>query len=935
MAISLHTHSAYSLLDGASRPYDLIKRGSELGYVAIALTDHDSVSGVWEFQRLALDAGIKPIIGCEVTLEDGSHLTLIAENYTGYQKICSYLNMTDKADKFLPHGEGIFALSGCRNSKLQRLLLRRRYKEALELAKDLYLFFEGRFFIEMTNDLLPRTNEILNSLDELGKELQIPTVASVDVHYACEEDFPVHDSLSCIRLGIKLEDVHPERSFNNAGYLCSPDELVKRFSNFSNALQGMHYLAEICESKPLSPPMLLPSTPGAKEKLREIALAGLEKKYGTGNRRALARLEHELSTISALGYDSYFLLVHDLICEARRRNIAYQGRGSAAGSLVSYCLDLTQVDPIEHNLVFERFLSVERGQQPDIDIDFDWAKRDQLWDYLEGKYGSSHVASIAAFHCYREDMARNDLLRIGLSPELIPQLTGKMYGLPRHIATHSSGIAIASEDLSRHAPLVEAATGRKIVALDKDDIEEIGIVKLDLLSLRTLGALSELNLPIKPEDPATYKMLQEGKSLGVFQLESPAQRSLQQRLKPERFSDVVASVALIRPGPIRGNMVEPYIKRHNREEEASYPAEELKPYLEKTFGLIVFQEQIIQIVSALGGFSPGESDKLRKMLSNKKRERELYDFHVQFVERAVARGVPEDTAESIFQTLEGFSGYGFCEAHSASFAQTAYKTAFLRCHYPAEFFGALINNQPLGYYLPQSLLWEAKRLGVKVVPLDINKSPHETYGKDSMLYLGLKLINGFSAKTMDYILENRPLSLEDIKKIPSKERRLLVLSGALDSFGQSRRSLLWEAWGTKPIPGDFTPWERFLREIKVLDLSPSYHVMHFFRPKIPNYIPTADEVFQRQGRIQFAGQILRPHRPPTKSGKTVVFFVMEDETGQVDVTYFPRENHQISIREGGIAVVTGTIDQERKSIILEGISYLGRPVANPDLRQEV
>lgn len=932
MTISLHTHSAYSLLDGASRPYELIKRGSELNYQAMALTDHDSVSGAWEFQRLALDAGIKPIIGCEVTLEDGSHLTLLAENYIGYQKICTYLNRPDKDDKSLPHGDGIFALSGCRNSRLQRLLLKRRYQEALEFAKRLSTFFEGRFFIEMTNDLLPRTGEILNNLDELAKELQVPTVASVDVHYAYEEDFPVHDSLSCLRLGIKLDDVHPERSFNNASYLCSSEELKRRFAKFPDALQGMSNLAELCDTKPLVPPKLLPSIPGATAKLKEIALAGLKGKYGTDSHKALERLEHELNTISTLGYDSYFLLVYDLVCEAKKRDITYQGRGSAAGSLVSYCLDLTQVDPIAHNLVFERFLSIERSQQPDIDIDFDWAKREQLWEYLENKYGSNHVASIAAFHCYREDMARNDLLRIGLPENLISPLVDKMYGLPRHIATHSSGIAIASDYLSCHTPLVEAATGRMIVALDKDDIEEMGIVKLDLLSLRTLGALSELNLPIKAEDRATYKMLQEGKTLGVFQLESPAQRSLQHRLKPEKFSDVVASVALIRPGPIKGNMVEPYIKRHNKEEEITYLTDEVKPYLEKTFGLIVFQEQIIQIASALGGFTPGESDKLRKTLTNKKRENELYDFRNLFVSRATERGVPLETAESIFQTLESFAGYGFCEAHSASFAQTAYKTAFLRCHYPAEFFGALINNQPLGYYPPQSLLWEAKRLGVKVVPLDINQSPFETYGKDFYLYLGLKLIKGFSEKVMEDILKKRPFNSTQIRSIPNKERRLLVLSGALDCFGQSRRSLLWEAWGTKPIPGDFTPWERFLRELKVLDLSPSYHAMHFYRPKLPDYVVKADKAFEKEGRVQFGGQVFRPHRPPTKSGRPVVFFVMEDETGQVDVTYFPREEKNLlPIREGGIAVITATVDQNRKNLILEEITYLDKPVLDPRL----
>lgn len=926
MTISLHTHSAYSLLDGASNPYELIKRGSELGYKTIALTDHDSVSGVFEFQRLALEAGIKPIVGCEVTLADQSHLTLLAENYLGYQKICCYLNNPVKTLATLPFGEGLLVLSGCRHSKLQKLLLKKRYQEALELAQSWSSLFKGRFFIEMSHDRLPKTQQLLTTLSELAQKLKLPMVATVDVHYAYPEDFPVHDSLNCIRLGIGLNDVHPERSFNNASYLCSREELDDRFKDFPKALEGAYFLAEIPELKPLTPPKLLPEVPKAKQKLTSLALEGFDRKYPLGNESAKKRLAYELDVISTLGYAGYFLLVHDLISFAKSQEITYQGRGSAAGSLVSYCLDLTQVDPIAHNLVFERFLSLERSNQPDIDIDFDWQRRLELREFLENKYGSEHIASICAFHRYREDLARNDLLRIGLPENLLPVLVDKMYGLPRHIATHSSGLAIASKDLARHVPLVKTSLGQTIIAFDKDDIEEMGLVKLDLLSLRTLGALSELNLPVQENDEPTYKMLASGKSLGVFQLESPAQRGLQQRIKPHNFNDLVASVALIRPGPIKGNMVEPFIKRHLQKEEVSYLTPEVKPYLEKTYGLIVFQEQILQIATVLAGFTLGESDKLRKALTSKKRESELKQFRHIFLEKAQQRGASLETASSVFDTLESFAGYGLCEAHSASFAQTAYKTAYLRCHYPAEFFAALINNQPLGYYPPQSLLWEAKRLGVKIIPLDINTSPLMTKGCDGQIFLGLKLIKGFSEKTFDEILKRRPFnSWRDLEFVSEKERRLLIFSGALDSFAQSRRSLLWELWGSKPLPGDFSPWDRFLREMLVLNLSPFYHVMDFYRQSLPASVLKASETLAAEGPISFAGQILKPHRPPTKSGRPVVFFVMEDETGQVDVTYFPRQN-QLTIKEGGIALVFGSLDRKRApNLLLENISYLGSP----------
>mgnify|MGYP000892608713 FL=1 len=926
MTVSLHTHSAYSLLDGASLPRELITRGSELGYKAMALTDHNNVSGVWEFQRLALEAGIKPIIGCEFTLFDGSHLTVLAENYLGYEKICRYLNSTHKGDNNLPTGDGIFILSGCRNGRLQRLILQKRYREALEQAQVWARFWPGRFFLELSHDQLPRTIEIFSALTEIATRLSLPTVATVDVHYAYPEKFPVHDALSCVRLGIKLNDVNPERSFNNASYLCTESELKERFGSFPKALEGAYALAEMCEVEPLRPPNLLPVWPDADEKLASIAWQGLARKYSPTNKQAPARLQHELQVIATLGYSGYFLIVYDLVSVAKKRQICYQGRGSAAGSLVSYCLDLTQVDPVAHNLVFERFLSIERSQQPDIDIDFDWQKRNELWDYLEHKYGHEFVAGICSFHCYREDMAKNDLLRIGLPDKLMPSFIESIYGLPRHIATHSSGLVISSKSLSSHVPLIKAVTGRTIISLDKDDVEEVGLVKLDLLSLRTLGALAEMDLPVKADDKATYEMISSGKTLGVFQIESPAQRSLQQRIKPQNFSDIVSSVALIRPGPIKGNMVEPFIKRQRKEEKITYLDEELKPYLEKTHGLIVFQEQVIQIATALGGFTPGESDRLRKALTQKKREVELKEFRDLFLARALDRGTSSETAEAVFDLLQSFAGYGLCEAHSASFAQTAYKTAYLRCHYPAEFFGALLNNQPLGYYPPQSVLWEAKRCGVKVIPLNINLSPLATMGKNGELCLGLNLIKGLHDPVLKAISQKRPFhSLAELDFISPAQLRPLVLAGALDSFSSSRRSLLWELWGTKSIPGDFTPWERFLREMMVLSLSPTAHAMQFYRSQLPAATLTAEKALKSPGSILFAGQILRPHRPPTKSGNPVVFFVMEDETGQVDVTYFPR-GKQLPIREGGIALVSGTIDKERASnLLLNDLTYLGAP----------
>ncbi|MGE5485295.1 MAG: DNA polymerase III subunit alpha [Ignavibacteriales bacterium] len=1016
----LHAHSPFSFLDGASSMESMVDRAADLGMEALAITDHDNVSAAIRFRNVALSRGLKPIQGVEATLKgDGpglpTHLVLLAENPEGYRNICAALTRAHldnprrkpalDLEVLRDHAAGVIALSGCRRGEIPSRILRGDYTGALEVARRyLDIFGKQGFFIELSEQLLPGSMMLNERLTELANRLDLNAVATANVHYSRRDDFPVHDLLTCIRTLTTVDGVHPERKLNAENYLRSPEEMTSLFSRYPGALRGAYVIAERCgpalevEEK-CYPSFPVPEGTSPGEMLRDLVRDGARRRYGRITAKIRDRLEHELDIIFKLGYEDYFLIVWDIVNFARRKGIRHSGRGSAADSAVAYCLGITGVDSIARGLLFERFMSLERAQKPDIDIDFDARYRDEVQDYACEKYGAARVASVCTYNTFQARSAIRDLGKaIGFSEAEIDRLAKRMpyihadsvrealvrfpelrdlnldpvkfeclisackkiAGFPRFLGTHLGGIVISRRPLTDLMPLQMAAKGVIVGQFDKDDVEELGLIKLDLLSLRMLSAVEDtmslINGPgagspgagggrgcgcgsersgewrldydsIPTTDRDSYELLRTGQTIGVFQLESPAQRALQSRLGANRFEDLVASVALIRPGPILGNMVEPYIARRKGLEPIGYVDSRLKPILDKTYGVVLFQEQVIQIATIIAGFTPGEADRLRKVMSHHRSQQEMDEIGKVFIARAVENGASTAIAGEIFSYIVGYAGYGFCEAHAAAFATTAAKTAYLSRHYPAEFFAGILTNQPMGYYPPETICVEARNRGVKILGPCVNRSGKaftvETAGDSRAIRVSLACVRDMTGQALDRIVEarrDRPfISLEDFCSRVNPPRDIvenLALCGAFDVFHPNRRAMLWRAGSTLGTshsghPGcaagdrelrlewneagdyysipDLTPAERIYHEYRILGIAVSQHPMALFRNnlKADGFLSSRDVRKARQGAmVKVAGFPVRPHRPPTKSGRIVVFLSLEDEFGLADLTIF-------------------------------------------------
>ncbi|MCL6515488.1 DNA polymerase III subunit alpha [Alicyclobacillus sp.] len=1003
MFVHLHCHSCFSFLDGAAGVEALVAQAALLGMKAIALTDHNTIAGLPSFHKWAATYGIKPVSGAEVTLEDGSHLTLLAETRAGYANLCRLLTLAHDGEErrrdprvpeqaLLEHGDGLLVLSGCRRGRLSGHLLRGEDEAAMRLARAYRDRFAGRFFIELQADGYPGTDHLNRRRADLAEALGIPVVATGDVHHVHPEQFALHDVLTCIRLGCDIHTPHPERPLNHTRWLFPEEEARRRFAGLpAEALVNTAVIAERCEvvlpqGASLFPRYRLPA--GWRHPhglLRDLVWRGARDRYGRIDTALRQRLEHELDIIERLGYTDYFLAVWDIVDFARRHRIRCAGRGSAADSAVAYCLYITDVDAAGRGLLFERFMSLERAEKPDIDIDFDSRRRDEVMAYVYRKYGADHVARVATYQTFRGRSAVRDIGgALGLPEALLDSLAKRVpwaahadrleglferlpelrevsqyqrqlrwlwhlsaqaAGFPRHFGMHLGGVVISSRPLLEVTSLQPSAKGEWMTPFDKEGVEDVGLVKLDLLSLRTMAAIEDAvvlrerqgrpldydRIPL--DDRATFEMLGAGETIGVFQLESPAQRALQARLRPTGLEDIVASVALIRPGPIKGNMVDPFLLRRHGQAPITYLHPKLEPILGKTYGVVLFQEQVIEIATEIARFTPGEADQLRRVMSKARSAAEMERIGQHFLEKAQAAGVDPAVAQTIFSYIQGYASYGFCEAHAAAFATTAYKTAYLVRHHPAEFYAAILNQSPMGYYPVHVICAEARRRGIRVLGPDVNRSTWGCRVEDGAIRLGFCLVKGFRQAVAEALEAEREKhgpfrsGSDLIQRVPGMDRLMaerLVRTGALDTLHPSRREALWAlpAWfatrseealwwaetldeaggrvGAAPALGSGLPGEdldlaaRLMDEYHLLGVGISGHWLDLYRPELRrtgHRTARSIESLPDGSPVRVAGLVVRPHRPPTKSGRTVVFFTLEDETGFVDVTMFESVYH--------------------------------------------
>jgi DNA polymerase-3 subunit alpha len=873
--IHLHNHTAFSLLDGAIRVDSLIKKTKEYEMSAAAITDHGVLYGMIDFYRKAKKEGIKPIIGAELYLSPGSrfeksrkryHLVLLAQNKQGYHNLIQLVSKAwlegfyykPRVDKELlaEYSQGLICLSACLQGEIPQLLINGNYDLAEKAASDYQsIFGKENFFLELQDHNLQQEKEAAQGLLRLSRENNIPAVVTNDSHYLNQEDAELQDILLALQTGTTVDDENRMTFSGEEFYYKSPAEMRKLFPELDSAYQNTVRIADRVEVDLDFNHFYLPEYPDLGEEkspedlLKKLCFEGLKAKDMASNQEAVERLKYELKIIFEMGYAAYFLIVYDFVKYAEDSGIMVgPGRGSAAGSLAAYLLNITKVNPLKYGLIFERFLNPERVTMPDIDIDFD-ENRDQIIEYVKERYGTERVVQIGTFGTMAARAAVRDVGRALAIPygkvdrvaKLISSRKGieqsmqdqdklqELYqtdgevkelldyargveGLPRHISTHAAGVIIGAEPLAQIVPL-QKQDESVITQLPMGDLEALGLLKMDFLGLRNLTVIKNTlklikdrhdknididNIPLDDQD--VYQFLSTGKTAGVFQMESYLFQSLNKKMKPERFNDLIAMLALGRPGPLGSNIVDDFIDIRHGKKEAEYLHPKLKPILEETFGMILYQEQVMEIASALAGYSMGEADLLRRGMGKKKLKLVAAERE-KFVKGAVERGIEEETAQKIFDQMEFFAGYGFNKSHSTAYAFLAYQTAYLKYHYPAEFMAALFssvmgNQDKIADYIKAS-----REIDLEILPPDINHSCHDfTAENGGQIRYGLKAIKNVGSGTIKALVNARNekkftslidfLKRVDISAVNVQSLEAFIKAGAFDQIAVSRASLL-------------------------------------------------------------------------------------------------------------------------------------------------
>jgi error-prone DNA polymerase len=993
--VHLHVHSYYSFLDGAAGPAQLVDKAVHFGMPALALTDHNRLTGAIRFYQSARKSGVKPIVGAEVDIEGGYHLTLLCSDMAGYSNLCRLLtamHCNKRGDKPAAthdlldrHHAGLIALSGCRLGEVPSLLAGGR-KHGAALAAGFYReVFGDCFFIELTRHPTREGTALCRLLYDLAREHAIPAVATNNVHYLDMRDYRTRELLNAIGHIVPVTQLPGPRTVEQ--YFKSPAEMARLFKDFPGAAGMSLEIASHCNldldlGRPRFPSFNLPAGETAPGLLRRLAYGGTEHKYGNLTLELSARLEMELATIEKLGFCGYFLVVWDIVHWARERGIRCQARGSAVDSLVVYALDISIADPVHYDLLFERFMHPLRNEPPDIDLDIDRRRRDEVRDYICMKYGEDNVSCVATINTYLARGAIRDagkalqvpqsvieeackgihwlsasklMEKAATLPELRDStvykrpelkeffgLCAAIDGFPKHLSVHLGGLLIGEGRLSDLVPLEPSSGGDIISQYDKDDIERLGLVKMDLLALPTLTVIEQAVRSIRenrdPEididniprdDPAVFAMLREGKTIGVFQLESPAQREMAGRLLPRTFDDIIVSLSLVRPGPLKSSMDKVYLARRHGKEPVTHLHPCLEGALGETLGVILYQEQVLRVAHDLAGLSYAEADGFRRAMTHDRTHEEMEKMRLSFINSAMRKGVKRGIAEEVFEHLAAFAAYGFCKAHAAAYAVLSYQTLWLKCHYPAEFFAAILSNQPMGYYPPRVLAAEARRSGVAVLPPDVNKSSDLYTVEGDAIRVSLGQLKGISSEAVSSIINQRArgrfTSLRDFAlRVEASQPMMenLVKVGALDALG-TRNEMLEEipvilqlkrrksgvemnfqsteiaaACGlammcNQDVPGndicvrtDPGKKESLLAERELLSLDLSAHPLDFCNLG-KGFTRISDLPSLATGQaVKIAGSVIRYQTPPTRTGKRVVYIIMEDGSGVADVTVF-------------------------------------------------
>jgi error-prone DNA polymerase len=971
----LHCKTNFSFLTGASHAEELALRAKELGYHALAVTDENSLAGVVRAHSAAKECGLKLLIGAELHPVDAPAVVVWATDRIAYGRLSRLLTVGRRRAKkgecsltfvdIAGHAEGLIAgvLPSAQAGNQHGLALYRNlFGDRAYLLAEL---FRG-----------PDDSARLTELVALSRSAKLPLVAAGDVHYHCRSRQPLHETLTAIRLGKTAAEIGSERFPNAERHLRPRQEIVAAFSAAEGVLVRTVEIADRCafsldELRYEYPEELVPPGFTPTSYLAYLTWQGAHGCYPDSIPAKVRHLiEHELALIQELRYEAYFLTVWDLVHFARSRGILCQGRGSAANSAVCYSLGVTSVDPDRTELLFERFISKERNEVPDIDVDFEHERREEVLQYIYEKYGRERAGMTAVVITYRTRSAIRDVGKaLGLSLDRVDALAKQVDGhgandklpercqaagidpksplgqrlvylvnelvsFPRHLSQHVGGMVMTRGPLCELAPIENAAMpGRTVIEWDKDDLDELGILKVDCLALGMLTAIRkcfdlikqhhgrELTLATVPaEDPLVYDMICQADTIGVFQIESRAQMSMLPRLKPEKFYDLVIEVAIVRPGPIQGDMVHPYLRRRNKEEEVPpYPNKEIEAVLSRTLGVPLFQEQAMRLAVVAAGFTPGEADQLRRAMAGWRRPGLIDQFHKKLIDGMQAKGLTGEFAERVFQQIRGFGEYGFPESHAASFALLVYVSAWLKCYYPDAFCAALLNSQPMGFYAPAQLIRDAREHGVSVLPADVNNSGYDCrlegstfaarWQKHCALRLGLRLLSGIPAAAsaaIEQAKEHGPFtSMDDFTQRTGLSPAVVAKLAEADAFGSlalDRRNALWHALsqekGKKPQPLLAGLWEvepaaelppmtlseQVFSDYRTSGLSLKAHPISFFRDDLDELriTPAKRLMDMPHGRhLRVAGIILLRQRPGTAKG--ITFVTMEDETGIVNL----------------------------------------------------